>query len=142
MTNTITFDRAFIAPCGINCGTCMAFLRPKNKCLGCWVDFDGKRKSCSICKIKKCELLQKTTSKFCYECEIFPCDRIKHIDKRYKLKYHARLIENLINIKENGINSFLDKEAIKWTCPQCGSTLSVHLDYCIVCTSKPKNNGL
>jgi hypothetical protein len=124
-----------IAPCGINCGTCMAYLREKNKCLGCRIDFDSKRKTCLQCKIKNCDMLDKTNSKFCYECDIFPCERIKHSDKRYRTKYKANLIQNLVSIKENGIDSFLKQEVKKWTCPNCGSTLSVHSNKCLSCSN-------
>jgi hypothetical protein len=142
MTTSIYFDRSMIAPCGINCGTCMAYLRVKNKCYGCWVDFDSKRRTCNECKIKNCELLANTSSKFCYECEIFPCERIKHIDKRYRTKYRASLIQNLVTIKETGIATFLELEVKKWTCPNCGSTLSVHRDNCLICSYDYKNSGL
>jgi len=134
MTTSVSFDRSMIAPCGINCGTCMAYQRVKNKCYGCWVDFDSKRKTCNECKIKNCEYLVKTSSKFCYECEIFPCEKIKHIDKRYRTKYKTGLIQNLLTIKETGIENFLELEVKKWTCPNCGSTLSVHRDSCLVCS--------
>ena len=30
-----TFDPDLIAPCGMNCNICMAYLREKNKCPGC-----------------------------------------------------------------------------------------------------------
>ena len=142
MTASVFFDRSMIAPCGINCGTCMAYLRIKNKCYGCWVDFDSKRKTCNGCKIKNCELIVKTSSKFCYECEIFPCERIKHIDKRYRTKYRVSLIQNLVTIKEAGIATFLELEVKKWTCPNCGSTLSVHRDSCLLCSYDSKNKGL
>jgi hypothetical protein len=142
MATPITFDRSMIAPCGINCGTCMAFLRPKNKCFGCRADFDSKRKSCRQCKIINCELLAKTSSKLCYECEIFPCGRVKQLDKRYRAKYRASLIGNLVSIKGTGMETFLDNEIKKWTCPNCGSTLSVHLYKCLKCLIDLKNNGL
>lgn len=29
------FRKTLIAPCGINCGICLAFLRDKNTCMGC-----------------------------------------------------------------------------------------------------------
>jgi hypothetical protein len=138
MTNPISFDSSLIAPCGINCGTCMAYLRTKEKCPGCRIDFGEKRKTCKECKIKNCDLLSKTSSKFCYECESFPCDKIIHIDRRYKKKYHARLIDNLLTIREYGINQFLGNEVKKWTCPQCGSVLCVHRDYCLVCSYENK----
>ena len=142
MTETASFERYMIAPCGINCGTCMAYLRVKNRCLGCWVDFDSKRKTCLRCKIKNCEMLAGTKSKFCYECNKFPCDGIKHIDKRYRTKYRAGLIQNLVSIKENGIDTFLKQEVEKWRCPNCGSTLSVHRANCLVCSYDSNSNGL
>jgi hypothetical protein len=135
MTTTVSFNKSLIAPCGINCGTCMAYLRIKNKCFGCRVDFDSKRKTCTECKIKNCALLAETSTKFCYECEIFPCERINHIDKRYRTKYRASLIQNLVTIKDFGIENFLELESKKWTCPNCGSTLSVHRDKCFFCSN-------
>lgn len=141
MVTPVTFDRSMIAPCGINCGTCMAYLRPRHKCLGCRVDFDSKRKTCRQCKIKNCEHLAKTSLEFCSECELFPCEKIKHIDKRYRTKYRTNLIENLVSIKESGIDKFLNNEVKKWTCQNCGSTLSVHLYKCPNCLIDLKNNG-
>lgn len=141
MNKQVTFNGSDIAPCGLNCGTCMAYLRTKNRCFGCRTDFDGKRKTCLECKIKNCQFLQKTISGFCFECKIFPCDKIKHIDRRYRTKYHARLIENLLSIKENGMSGFLIDEAKKWTCPKCSATLSVHRDNCLNCNYKLKNIG-
>lgn len=29
-------NRNLIAPCGMNCGVCIAYLREKNRCQGCW----------------------------------------------------------------------------------------------------------
>jgi Protein of unknown function (DUF3795) len=142
MTTTVSFDKLLIAPCGINCGTCMAYLRIKNKCYGCRVDFESKRKTCRECKIKNCDLLAKTSTKFCYDCEIFPCERIKHIDKRYRTKYRASLIQNLVSIKDIGIENFLEREIKKWTCPNCGATLSVHRDKCLVCSHDSLQKGL
>jgi hypothetical protein len=131
--NTVSFDRSLIAPCGINCGTCYAYLRDNNKCRGCWTDFNGKRITRTNCKIKNCAFLEKTISKFCYECEEFPCLRLKHIDKRYRTKYRASLIQNLETINKIGIADYLLLENEKWKCSNCGSTLSVHLNNCLVC---------
>jgi hypothetical protein len=136
MKKTTVFDRTMIAPCGMNCGTCLAFLRDKKgcyKCYGCRVDFDSKGKSCARCIIRNCDLLDMTTSKFCYECEKFPCLRLKQLDKRYRTKYRTSFIENLLMIKETGINNFLAFESKRRTCPNCGSTLCVHRDNCLKC---------
>jgi hypothetical protein len=140
MINSVIFERNMIAPCGMNCGSCIGYLRDKNKCYGCWTDFDTKRETCTQCKIKNCHLLEKTSSKFCYDCGDFPCKRLKHLDKRYKVKYRTSLIQNLMMIKEDGIGEFLSFETIRRTCPGCGAVLSVHREKCLKCEYDLKNS--
>jgi hypothetical protein len=122
-----------IAPCGMNCGICLAYLRDKNICCGCWSTKGHKSKSCANCIIKNCELLEKTDSNFCYECTKFPCARLKQLDKRYRLKYHMSMIENLHFIKENGLKNFEQKELIRWKCNTCGGMICVHRGICLIC---------
>jgi hypothetical protein len=133
MRATVKFDKSLIAPCGMNCGTCMAYLREKNKCYGCRITFDDKLKTRVMCVIKNCSNLEKTTSKFCYDCKEFPCQRLKHIDKRYRTKYKTSFIENLLMIKDTGIRNFLVFESERRTCNNCGSTLCVHRNFCPAC---------
>ena len=133
MKQLVSFDKSLIAPCGMNCGTCLAYLREKNRCPGCRVSSADKAVSVQRCIIKKCIYLEKTKSKFCYECEKFPCKRMKQLDKRYRTKYRTSFIENLLMIKENGIADFLDFESKRRTCPNCGSTLCVHRNFCLEC---------
>jgi ribosomal protein S27AE len=122
-----------IAPCGMNCGTCIAYMRPKNKCPGCWADDKTKHKACVQCIIKNCNNLKETQSKFCFDCTKYPCKRLKQLDKRYQTRYRTSFLDNLMMIKHNGIDSFLDFETKRRRCPSCGSTLSVHRDHCLVC---------
>jgi hypothetical protein len=130
----IHFEKAMIAPCGINCGTCIAFLREgKNRCPGCRYEAPGKPKTRTGCKIKTCEYLPDKASAFCSDCHLFPCARIKHIDKRYRTRYKTSLISNLAGIKEKGIISFLKSEGEKWKCQVCGAVLSVHRENCLKC---------
>lgn len=129
----MTFFKEQIAPCGINCGTCLAYLRDKNKCGGCNAAYDAKPKSCNQCIIKNCELLAKTSSGYCYDCEKYPCKRLKQLDKRYKTRYYPVIIDNLNAIKSEGMVAFLQKEEIKWRCPNCGGTICVHRSFCLVC---------
>ena len=133
MKPLVSFDKYLIAPCGMNCGTCLAWLREKNKCPGCRILSDDKAISVKSCTVTKCIYLGKTKSKFCYECEKYPCKRIKQLDKRYRTKYGTSFIENLLMIKENGIDYFLDFESKRRTCTNCGSTLCVHRDFCLTC---------
>ena len=121
-----------IAPCGINCGTCSAYLRKKNTCSGCLTPGNNKT-HCVTCRIKTCECHKNTP--YCYDCDKFPCIRMKKIDKRYREHYNLSLINNLTEIKELGLTEFMKQENIKWVC-ECGERLSVHRDDCVTCGKK------
>ena len=129
---------SLIAPCGMNCGICLAYLRTKNVCPGCRVDDPKKSSSCTNCIIKNCELLEKTESGFCYDCEKFPCKRLKQLDKRYRTKYNMSMLENLGNIKALGLEHFIKTETERWRCPQCGGTFCCHRG-CLSCKEKLKH---
>ena len=124
---------SLIAPCGMNCGTCMAYLRDKNTCPGCRVEDPNKTISILRCKIKNCEVLQQGNAKFCFKCDSFPCKQVKHMDKRYRTRYNMSVIENLENIRRFGIRKFVANENIRWACPNCGGTICVHRQYCYGC---------
>lgn len=125
-----------IAPCGMNCGVCMAYLRKKNRCTGCRGSIEGKSKTIINCKIKNCE---KLNAQFCYSCSDFPCKLIKHIDKRYRARYHMSMIENLQNIQRLGLPQFVLNEKSRWTCRSCGGTICVHKGCCSSCDEKIKS---
>ena len=55
-------ELSLVAPCGMNCGLCMCYLRGKNRCLGCRTEDDGKAKSVLACTIRKCEMLRSGKS--------------------------------------------------------------------------------
>lgn len=127
---------SLIAPCGMNCGICMAYLREKNKCPGCRL-FNAKEPvSIARCKIKNCEVIQKDKIKYCFECNSFPCKNLKHLDKRYQTKYNMSMIENLNNIEKLGIRAFVKNEKMRWSCSECGGTICVHKGYCYSCGEK------
>ncbi len=116
-----------IAPCGMNCGICMAFLREKNRCDGCW---SGDRKYHKNCLIRSCENLK---GKYCFTCSMFPCKRLKHLDIRYRKNYGMSMLENLEAIRNSGIRKFVRSEKERWTCPACGGTICVHKHCCYTC---------
>jgi hypothetical protein len=134
--NTKSISTELIAPCGMNCGVCMAYLRKKDKCPCCRAPDTNKKITCFRCKIKTCGFFQEGKAKFCFECANFPCDRLKHLDKRYRTKYNMSMIENLKNIKLLGIKKFTKNENIRWTCPKCFGTICVHKGLCINCGAK------
>lgn len=129
-----------IAACGMNCGLCIGYLREKKPCGGCYKEDDkNKPKVCRSCTLVNCELLAKTESGFCYDCDEYPCARLKRLDKRYRTNYGMSMIQNLDFIQKNGIEKFLELELNRWTCKVCNSGVSVHRDYCLNCKTDLKN---
>ena len=128
-----------IAPCGMNCGLCVSYLAMKT-------DLNNKgfrRKYCAGCRPRgknclfmkgHCDLVGKGLVRFCYECQNFPCRRLKALDKRYRTKYHMSMIENLEWIRDKGIDRFLEKENEKWQCPNCGGVICCHNGLCLNCS--------
>lgn len=127
---------SLIAPCGMNCGICMAYVRARNKCPGCR-EADTKKPITRIrCKIKNCGIFQKDGVKFCFECRNYPCNNLKHLDNRYRTKYDMSMIDNLEYIKDHGMRKFLKNEDVRWTCPHCGGKICVHRGTCVECGGK------
>jgi uncharacterized protein YdhG (YjbR/CyaY superfamily) len=127
----ITAD--LIAPCGMNCALCLAYQRDKNSCRGCRADDVGKPNSCRACIIKNCPAIQQHQSGFCYECDKYPCRRLKDLDKRYRAKYEMSMLENLEDIRRDGLEDFLRGEEKRWECKACGALVCVHRDVCLAC---------
>jgi hypothetical protein len=131
-------EEILIAPCGMNCGICSAYLADKydlkkqgiNKgyCSGC----RPRAKNCAFMK-KSCELLGKGKVQFCFECIDFPCAHLERLDKRYSTKYHMSMIDNLNYIKEHGMKKFLKQQNDKWQCPDCGAVICCHDGICYNC---------
>ena len=126
-----------IAPCGMNCGICMAYLRKRNKCVGCNIESPQRAKHCSICKIKNCTE-RPEGSQFCFDCTKYPCTRLKHLDKRYRTKYAMSMIENLNRIRDLGLDRFMEVENTRWVCPECGNPICVHNKRCYHCESNAR----
>jgi len=125
-----------IAPCGMNCALCYAYLREKNKCSGCRVEDKNKLVSRSKCVIKLCTSNVSVPNKFCYTCSKYPCRRFQQLDNRYRKKYGMSMLENLMEIKNSGIKAFCNKERIKWKCKECGAVICVHRNYCFNCLAE------
>ena len=127
------FTDKLIAPCGVNCGVCIGYLREKNKCCGCLDSGSNKPAHCLKCGKKFCDEHNKVEFTYCYECHKFPCVKIKNLSKRYVEKYQCNLIENGKFIQQYCIEEFLNQEKVKWKCKNCGEILSVHRSTCLNC---------
>lgn len=131
-------NEILIAPCGMNCALCIAYQ-------GKLVDINNKgfhRKYCDGCIPRgegclhmgdACDKLKNRLVRFCYECGDFPCKRLRSLDKRYRTKYRMSMIDNLRFIDESGMEAFLDKEILKWSCSDCGGTVCCHNGLCLNC---------
>ncbi len=128
----MSIKSTMIAPCGMNCGICYAHLREKKKCDGCRVSNDNTPNSCVRCTIRNCGRLGKT-SKYCFFCPDYPCNRLKQLDKRYRTKYGMSMLENLESISISGIREFVKQEKVRWSCPECGQIICVHRYVCDSC---------
>lgn len=128
-----SMSATMIAPCGMNCAICSGHLRARKPCPGCYGNDIYKPKHCVVCKIKNCEHLGASGSAYCFECEKFPCTRLKQLDKRYRTNYSMSMLENLGNIKVSGIENFVEQEKQRWACPNCSKIICVHRDTCLFC---------
>lgn len=127
-----------IAPCGMNCSLCRSYQAMTNDlksqgfnykyCPGCI----PRGENC-LHMGDQCELLAEGLVRFCFECQAFPCKRLKALDKRYRTKYHMSMIKNLNFIHEHGLEVFLEKEAASWRCPTCDSLICCHNGLCLQC---------
>lgn len=131
-------DSHHIAPCGMNCSLCVAY-QFHNK------DLNSKgfsKKSCPGCincgqhclhMGHKCELLKQGKVRFCFECVQYPCKMLQRLNKRYKDKYHMSMIENLEMFRSEGMDVFLKKQQLLWTCNVCKTEICCHNGLCLTC---------
>ena len=129
-----------IAPCGMNCAICSGYLAYKNQprfkgvmthCRGC----RPRNKQCAFVK-KRCadnlKLLHGAVN-FCFECDCFPCEALKRLDAKYRRDFDMSMIDNLVEIRENGLEKFLENQHHKYACQRCGELISVHNGKCFNC---------
>ena len=134
----MTTNHALVAPCGMNCALCSGYLALRHdvrakgikmaRCVGCRLG----RRNCAFLK-KQCPQLSKGEVTFCFECQSFPCHKLKTIDDRYRTHYRMSLIGNLQFIKEHGIEEFLREQEKSWKCKSCGEMICCHNGLCYKC---------
>ncbi len=137
-----------IAPCGMNCGLCRAYLaythgvpRQRGKvshCPGCRPRDAGASDYPKNCYIKRgCKQLSNHQIQSCSQCmETMPCKNLIRLDKRYRERYGMSMVENSREIKAKGMDEFLKNQAEKYRCPRCGDVICVHDGKCYGCNNK------
>jgi len=127
-----------VAPCGMDCSTCSAYLAflngiPRKRgrishCRGC----RPRNKQCAYLK-GQCDLLPRNKIEFCFQCGRYPCERLRHLDQRYRASYGVSPIQNLEEIRARGIETFIRNQQKRHGCATCGGMISVHNKKCFVC---------
>jgi len=135
---TKSMSPELIAPCGMNCGICGGYRAYTNNtpkvpykishCPGC----RPRNKQCAFI-IKRCSKLMNKELDFCHECDDFPCDSLQRLDKNYRKRFNMSMIENLIYIRDNGMEEFLKIQQEKYACNTCEQLVSVHSGKCYSC---------
>jgi hypothetical protein len=129
----------------MNCAICSGYLALKHdlkakgirmvQCVGC----RPRNKMCAFLK-KRCSKLLNGEATFCYECESFPCSRLRTIDKRYRSRYRMSMTDNLQFIREHGIEQFLKEQEKSWKCKRCGEMICCHNGLCFNCDLEKLKN--
>ncbi len=136
MKMPLKIENIMLAPCGMNCMVCYKYCYVDKTCPGCLSGDLNKPGHCRNCKIKDCVKEKKYT--YCFECLDFPCKLIKNLEKSYNKRYDESLIKNSIEVKEEGIDTFMVYQREKWTCPCCDGVISLHDGECSECQRKIK----
>ncbi|NLW79396.1 MAG: DUF3795 domain-containing protein [Ruminococcaceae bacterium] len=131
MKMPLTIAGGLVAPCGVNCLACSAYLSVKNPCPGCRAPHEAhKRKSCQNCVKKKCAF--EKGLQWCFECSRFPCARIKDLSRRYSGHYGIDLIQNGEDARRD-MPAFLAAQRQRFLCGACGGVIDQHHGRCSDC---------
>lgn len=125
-------SETMIAPCGVNCIACGAFLsKDKTACGGCRASNELiTRKSCRDCAKKKCAFDKGL--RWCFQCSQFPCSKIKSLNKRYTQNYNVDLVQNGLDAKKD-MSAFWETQKERFTCKACGGIIDQHSKQCSDC---------
>ncbi len=133
MKMPIKIEQALLAPCGVSCFACGAYLSEKTNCPGCRAPAEEHtRKSCMNCMKKKCAFRKGLS--WCFECNRFPCSRMKDLSKRYMQNYDVDLVQNGLDARKD-MDAFLQAQQKRFTCPLCGGIIDQHHRICSECKS-------
>ncbi len=122
------------APCGMNCLVCYQHCNHKRPCAGCLNSDMGKPEHCRKCRIKDCAKTKELS--YCFQCPDYPCKLIRRLEKSYRTRYHASLMENSEFVRQYGLEPFMRAQKETFTCPKCGGIISIHDSACSECQKK------
>ena len=130
------FTADMIAPCGLDCSLCSRAQQKTDPCPGCLGPDEHKPDFCAHrCGIILCEKRRSNGYRYCDACPDYPCADVMEKENRYTSQYplYESPLQNLRDIREMGMEQFLVREQMKWTCSVCGSAVPVHTGICSGC---------
>ncbi len=123
-----------VAPCGLYCKECTAFLN--EKCGGCRSNEGLSKEYRKYCEIYHCS--SSKNLKICLDCKEFPC-RFFDFFKTEKLEESSWFLDiwsNMKQIKEVGLTNFLRKK-IDWLRKRKECAKKKGIKYCNECKQWP-----
>ena len=140
-------DLTVAAPCGLYCGNCSIFrsyfdrnrekaeaLGKTSRCKPDQVRCSGCRTPAKFCWSGDCEFKTCTSKKaiqFCYECDGFPCDKIREFAK--SSPDHRQIWDNFDRMKAVGWRQWLREHDDRWRCKVCRAKLDFYESQCPIC---------
>ena len=146
--------RRLAAPCGLYCGACSIRAAVSRNdaqlmqqiadglalylghpvgvedmhCNGC---LSGVRAApCRECEIRDCATAKGVDR--CSGCPDFPCKLITDFNND-GLAHHSEVLDNIRRQQEVGIDAWLEEQAQRWRCPQCGRSNDWYSSQCASC---------
>jgi hypothetical protein len=136
------------AYCGLNCGACpvgranesgdadllakMADECGRNAgellCEGCKAEVTAG--FCSRCRMRLCAMGKGL--EFCIECVDYPCGILTAF-RNDDAPHHSMVFRNLEQIRSLGVESWLETQAARWSCPVCGTRFGWYDETCEGC---------
>ena len=121
--------------CGIYCGSCALCVKTESgasfnnmQCLGCK---SGKTAPhCTKCKIKDCAQQKQLDN--CAGCKQYPCEQLKAFHNNGR-DYRLLAANNLEQIRDVGVEKWLQQQKTRWVCPKCKTRFSFRDSVCPKC---------
>lgn len=130
--------------CGIYCGTCPMYLAYRKNdskqldniskewglpieeipCDGC--HSDKLFSPCRECRHGFRECAKQKGVTWCFQCPDFPCSRLedfRDIHVVNGISHHDHVIEDLKDMKEQGVEQWVEEQNKNGCCPRCGTML-------------------
>jgi predicted amidophosphoribosyltransferase len=141
--------------CGLNCGACPVGLVNESGdssllakmaedwgrkpgeiiCGGCKSDVTAA--FCSRCRMRLCAMQKRL--EFCFECPDYPCEKLTAF-RNDDAPHHSAIFRNLGEIRDLGVEAWLEVQAARWSCPACGRRFGWYDETCEGCGAELYNS--